>query len=72
MEGNGSMSYYNFKEVFTMPDVKNIEKCPVCGMEVDTKTGLKSEYKGHSYYFCSESDRKKFMASPEKYVTKAA
>ena len=55
-----------------MPDVKNIEKCPVCSMKVDIKTGLKSEYKGHPYYFCSESDRKKFMESPEKYVTKAA
>jgi Cu+-exporting ATPase len=55
-----------------MPETKIKEKCPVCGMEVDIKTGLKSEYKGHPYYFCSDTDRKKFMESPEKYVTKAA
>jgi YHS domain-containing protein len=55
-----------------MPDVKNMAKCPVCSMDVDIKSGLKSEYKGQTYYFCSEIDRKKFMKSPEKYVTKAA
>jgi YHS domain-containing protein len=55
-----------------MSDVKNMAKCPVCSMDVDIKTGLKNEYKGHTYYFCSESDRKKFMESPEKYMTKAA
>ncbi len=55
-----------------MPDVKKMEKCPVCNMSIDTRTGLKEDYKGRSYYFCSESDKQKFMTSPEKYVTKAA
>ena len=47
-----------------MPDVKHIKKCPVCSMDVDIKTGLTSLYKGITYYFCSESDRKKFLESP--------
>ena len=35
---------------------------PVCGMEVDEKTGIKLEKDGKVYYFCSESDRDKFIA----------
>jgi YHS domain-containing protein len=53
-----------------MADLKNKEKCLVCGMSVDTSTGLKTEYKGHSYYFCSEGDKKIFMENPEKYIGK--
>ncbi len=53
-----------------MADLKNKEKCPVCSMDVNDK--IKSEYKGHSYAFCSESDKKKFMGNPEKYIGKAA
>ncbi len=26
---------------------------PICGMDVDTERGLKTEYEGKSYYFCS-------------------
>jgi len=34
-------------------------KDPVCGMEVTTETvASKSEYKGHTYYFCSTADKK--------------
>ncbi len=33
---------------------------------------IKSDYKGRSYYFCSESDKKLFMGNPEKYIGKAA
>ncbi len=32
---------------------------------------IRSDYKGHSYYFCSESDKKTFMGKPEKYIGKA-
>ncbi len=53
-----------------MLEVKDKAKCLVCNMEVKTKTGLKTEYKGHSYYFCSESDKNKFMGNPEKYIGK--
>ena len=42
--------------------------CPVCGMDVDTKTSPKSVYKGTTYYFCSDDDKKTFDAAPEKFV----
>ena len=42
----------------------------VCGMQIDpTKAkGGKSEYKGKTYYFCSEDCKKKFDKEPAKYV----
>ena len=43
----------------------------VCGMDVDEKTALRSEYKGQTYYFCSPGCRKSFDKEPEKYVGKA-
>ncbi len=54
-----------------MTDLKTKEKCPLCGMDV-TSDKFKTEYKGHSYYFCSESDRKSFAANPEKYIGKSS
>ncbi len=53
-----------------MADLKNKEKCPVCDMDVSSDK-IKSEYKGRSYYFCSESDKKTFIGKPEKYIGKA-
>jgi YHS domain-containing protein len=49
-----------------------IVKDPVCGMEVDSKSArtLKHEYKGILYYFCGEPCKKKFEATPEKYIPK--
>src|SRR6267143_1134996 len=43
--------------------------CPVCGMDVDPKTSPKSVFKGVTYYFCSDDDKKTFDAAPEKFVT---
>ena len=42
----------------------------VCGMAVDPKSPhtLKTQYKGETYYFCSDMCKKSFEASPEKYV----
>jgi P-type Cu2+ transporter len=37
-------------------------KDPICGMEVDEKTGIKLEKDGKVYYFCSEGDKNKFLA----------
>jgi YHS domain-containing protein len=45
--------------------------CPVCGMEVDPKTALTSVFKGVSYYFCSDDDKKTFDAAPAKFVSAA-
>ncbi len=48
----------------------NLAKDPVCGMSVDEKTSkLKSEYKGRTYYFCSQSDKATFDKNPTKYVS---
>lgn len=41
---------------------------PVCKMHVDSKTAPTAEYKGTTYVFCSESDRQKFLAAPDKYL----
>lgn len=43
---------------------------PVCGMTVDPETAAgKAEYKGKTYYFCSEGCRKAFEENPERYVS---
>lgn len=42
--------------------------CTVCGMDVDPKIAPKSIYKGETYYFCSDDDKKTFDAAPEKFV----
>ncbi len=47
---------------------------PVCGMEVEvqaaTSAGLKSDYRGTTYYFCSDECKKTFDAEPAKYAVK--
>jgi RND family efflux transporter MFP subunit len=47
-------------------------KDPVCGMEVDVKAavaaGLKSDYKGRTFYFCSDDCKKKFDKEPGAYA----
>jgi membrane fusion protein, copper/silver efflux system len=44
----------------------------VCGMNVDPQSPhtLKTQYKGETYYFCSEVCKKRFEANPDKYVPK--
>ena len=46
--------------------------CAVCGMDVDPKIAPKSVFKGVTYYFCSEADKKTFDAAPEKFITATA
>jgi transcriptional regulator GlxA family with amidase domain len=43
--------------------------CPVCGMDVDPKTAPKSVFKGKTYLFCSDDDKKTFDAAPDKFVS---
>src|SRR5438067_3177726 len=43
--------------------------CPVCGMDVDPKVAPKSVFKGTTYYFCSEDDKKTFDAAPDKFIS---
>lgn len=40
----------------------------VCGMDVDPKTAIKSEYQGQTYYFCSAGCKKSFDKEPQKYI----
>lgn len=42
--------------------------CAVCGMDVDPKKAPKSIFKGATYYFCSDDDKKTFDAAPDKFV----
>jgi len=41
-------------------------------MDVDPKKAPKSVFKGATYYFCSEDDKKTFDAAPEKFITATA
>jgi YHS domain-containing protein len=41
---------------------------PVCGMEVDEKSSAKTEYDGHTYYFCSSECKREFQEDPESYA----
>jgi transcriptional regulator GlxA family with amidase domain/YHS domain-containing protein len=43
--------------------------CPVCGMDVDPATAPRSVFKGKTYYFCSDDDKKTFDAAPDKFAT---
>jgi len=46
-----------------------LAKDPICGMNVDEKTArLKSEYKGKTYYFCSQMCKTTFDKNPAKYA----
>ena len=46
--------------------------CAVCGMDVDPKIAAKSVYKGATYYFCSDDDKKTFETAPERFVSNTA
>ncbi len=44
-------------------------KDPVCGMQVDAREAAgKSEYGGHTYYFCALSCKTEFDENPSKYA----
>ena len=48
-----------------------MEKDPICGMMVDEKTAKhKSDYKGKTYYFCSQFCKAKFDKDPSKFAGK--
>lgn len=39
-----------------------------CGMNVDGKTALKSQYNGKQYFFCSNHCKSNFERNPAKFV----
>jgi YHS domain-containing protein len=45
---------------------------PVCEMDVDESTAAaETEYRGDRYYFCSEQCKDRFIADPERYVSRS-
>ena len=69
-QGQGWMNP-DSNQVYASAPVSTAEHplCPVCGMDVDPKTAPRSVYKGTTYYFCSDDDKKTFDAAPDKFVT---
>ena len=50
-------------------EATHLEKDPVCGMNVDPSSAKHSaEYGGHTYYFCSQGCKTKFVADPMTYI----
>ncbi|HEU5249465.1 MAG TPA: YHS domain-containing protein [Thermoanaerobaculia bacterium] len=46
---------------------------PVCGMTFDEdKAAGKREYQGTTFYFCSDSCRKRFDLEPSRYATRTS
>jgi putative intracellular protease/amidase/YHS domain-containing protein len=68
-QGDGWMDP-NSNSVYAVTPVSTAEKpvCPVCGMDVDPATSPKSVFKGITYYFCSDNDKKTFDAAPDQFV----
>jgi transcriptional regulator GlxA family with amidase domain len=69
-QGQGWMNA-DSNQIYAKAPVSTAEHplCPVCGMDVDPKISPKSVYKGTTYYFCSDDDKKTFDAAPDKFAT---
>src|SRR5438046_4807906 len=69
-QGQGWMNP-DSNQVYATAPVSTAEHllCPVCGMDVDPASAPKSVFKGKTYYFCSDDDKKTFDAAPDKFVT---
>jgi putative intracellular protease/amidase len=70
-QGQGWMNA-DSNQIYAKAPVSTTEHplCAVCGMDVDPKTSPKSVFKGTTYYFCSNDDKKTFDAAPDKFATK--
>jgi putative intracellular protease/amidase/YHS domain-containing protein len=68
-QGEGWMNS-DSNQVYAAAPVSTAEHpvCVVCGMDVDPATAPKSVFKGVTYYFCSDDDKKTFDAAPDKFV----
>jgi YHS domain-containing protein len=51
-----------------MSSTKNKMHCSVCGMEVKKDSRFKADYKGETYYFCSNNDKKEFQNRPQVFA----
>jgi putative intracellular protease/amidase/YHS domain-containing protein len=68
-QGQGWMNPES-NQAYAAAPVSTVEHpvCVVCGMDVDPATAPKSAFKGLTYYFCSDDDKKTFDAGPDKFV----
>jgi len=68
-QGQGWMDR-NSNQIYASTLISTAEHplCPVCQMDVAPATAPKSLFKGKTYYFCSQEDKKTFDASPDKFV----
>ena len=69
-QGQGWMNA-DSNQVYAAAPVSTAEHplCPVCGMDVDPKIAPKSVYKGKTYYFCSDDDKRTFDSDPQKFAS---
>ena len=56
--------------LFAFSQKKGQVQDPVCTLWVDKDPQLSAQYKGETYYFCSNRDKDLFKANPSKYVKK--
>jgi putative intracellular protease/amidase/YHS domain-containing protein len=42
--------------------------CPVCWMDVDPQSAARSAYQGKNYYFCMPDHKRRFDATPDRYL----
>jgi len=68
-QGQGWMNP-DSNQLYATPLVSTAEHplCTVCGMDVDPKIAPKSVFKGVTYYFCSQGDKKTFDSAPDKFA----
>jgi YHS domain-containing protein len=45
-----------------------MKRDPVCGMRIDPADGLRLEYHGKTYYFCSHLCKHEFEDRPDEYA----
>ena len=61
--------FFTIAGVLVALTVRRGARDPVCGMTVDrSKTPYRSEYHGHTVYFCSAGCKERFDEAPERYV----
>jgi YHS domain-containing protein len=67
LTGDGRIGNRRYRNSLTA--LWSVQKDPVCGMMVDeTKTKLKSEHDGRTFFFCSASCLGEFEKNPHKYA----
>ena len=64
-------NHHNHPQTFSggIDEAKHMAKDPVCGMNVEPGSAKHStEYGGHTYYFCSQGCKTKFVAGAVSYI----